>query len=72
MNRENGVRVHVAADGFWGPGREGTFLDVLVFKPYAPANKKSSLSLTYKRHENEKKREFSRRINEVELSSFTR
>ena len=68
-NRDNGARVDVAANGFWGPGRERTFLDIRVFNPYPSANKKSSLSLTYRRHENEKK---SQRIkHEVELSSFT-
>ena len=35
-NRENGARVDIAADGFWGPGRERTFLDIRVFNPYAP------------------------------------
>ena len=70
-SRDSGARVDVAVDGFWGPGKERTFLDIRVFNPYAPANKKSSLLSTYRRHENEKKRAYSQRINEVELSSFT-
>ena len=62
----------VAADGFWGSGKERTFVDIQVFNPYAPANRGTSLSSTYRRHENEKKRVYSQRINEVELSSFRR
>ena len=57
--------------GFGTQGRSELLLDILVFNPYAPANKKSSLSSTYRRHENEKKRAYCQRINEVELSSFT-
>ena len=69
MNRDKGACVDVAADGFWGPGRVRTFLDIRVFNPYAPVNKKFSLSSTYRMHE--KKRVYSQHINEVELSSFT-
>ena len=70
-NRDNGAHIDVAADGFWGPGKERTFLNIWVFNLYAPSNKKSSISSTYRMHENEKKREYCQRINEVELSSFT-
>ena len=71
MNRDNGVRLDVAADGLWGSAKEWTFLDIRVFNPYAPANRRTSLSSTYRRHENEKKRAYCQCINEVELSSFT-
>ena len=44
-SRDNGARLDIAADGFWGPGRERTFMDIRVFNPFAPANRKSSLAL---------------------------
>ena len=37
-NRDSGARVDVAANGFWGPGKERTFLDIRVFNLYAPVN----------------------------------
>ena len=41
MKKVNGVRADVAADGFWPrEGPECSFLDIQVFKPYAPANMK--------------------------------
>ena len=58
VNRDKGARVDVAADGFWGSAKERTFLDIRVFNPYAPANRRTSLSSTYRRHENEKKRAY--------------
>ena len=52
-NRNNGARVDVAADGFWGSGKDWTFLlDIRVYNPYAVANRRTSLSSTNKRHKN--------------------
>ena len=31
VNRDNGARVDVAADGFWGSVKERTFIDIWVF-----------------------------------------
>ena len=65
-NWNNGARVDVATDGFWGSGKERTFLDIQVFNPNASGNRRTSLSSTYKWHENEKKRVYCQRINEVD------
>ena len=61
----------VAADGFWGQRRERAFFDIRVFNPHAPSNRQSSLPATYKKHEQEKKRQYLKRIRDVENSSFT-
>ena len=70
-NVEDGARLDVRAQGFWGDKHRGAFFDVKVFNPYAPSNCKSSLSSVYKRHENEKRRGYQQRVTEVEHSSFT-
>ena len=70
-NTEVGARVDIAAAGFWGPGRERTFIDIRIFNPYAPSNKNSSLSSTYRQHEKEKRRHYGQRITEIEHGSFS-
>ncbi len=61
----------VVANGFWGSPFERAFFDVRVFNPFAPSNRHSSLSASYRPHENLKKRHYEQRIREVEHSSFT-
>ncbi|KAL5502789.1 hypothetical protein EMCRGX_G009613 [Ephydatia muelleri] len=39
-NFQDGARLDVAADGFWGSRFERTFFDVKVFNPYAPSNRR--------------------------------
>ena len=46
------------------------FVDVRVFNPYAASNKCSSLSATYKKHENIKRRAYGQRIRDVKHASF--
>jgi len=46
-------------------------MDVRVFNPLAPSNSSSSLSSTFKKHENIKHRAYEQRIREVEHASFT-
>ena len=70
-NRDIGARVDIAVDGFWGPGRERTFIDVRVFNPFAPTNRKTSISSSYRSHEREKKRQYTQRVCEVEHGSFS-
>ena len=65
-----GLNSPVAA-GFWGPGRERTFIDIRIFNLYAPSNKNSSLSSTYKQYEKEKRRHDGQRITEIEHGSFS-
>ena len=69
-NRDNGARLDIAVDGFWSPGRERTFVDIRVFNPFAPANRRSSLASTYRMHEKEKRRCYCQRVTDVEHGSF--
>ena len=57
-------------NGFWGGRSEQCYIDVRVFNPYASFNV-SSLSASYKWHENIKHRAYGQRIRKVEHGSFT-
>jgi len=37
-NVNDGARLNISVNGFWGGNCERTFLDVKVFNPYAPSN----------------------------------
>ena len=52
--REDNARLDIAANGFWGGNTERAMFDVRVFNPFAPSNKNTNLSATYKKHEREK------------------
>ena len=67
---QNGARLDVAADGFWGSRFERAFFDMKVFNPYSSSNQRSTLTSTYRSHENSKKRAYDRRIREVEHGTF--
>ena len=60
----------VAADVFWGLRRARVFFDIRVFNPHPPSNRHSSLPATYKKHEQEKERQYLQRIRDDENSSF--
>ena len=47
------------------------FFDVRVFNSLAPSNRSSSLSATYRRHEQEKRHAYEERVREVEHGCFT-
>ena len=70
-NVQDGARVDIVMNGFWGGRSECAFVDVRVFNPFAPSNAASSLSACYKKHENSKKRAYGQRIREIEHASFT-
>ena len=69
-NIQDGARLDIAANGFWGRRFERAFFDVRVFNTHAPTNRQPQLSSCYRRHENAKKRVYDQRIREVEHSSF--
>ena len=46
-------------------------MDIRVFNPFAPSNRHGNLTTCYRRHENEKKREYKQRILEIEHASFS-
>ena len=70
-NRDNGARLDIAAYGFWGLGRGRSYLDIWVFNPFTPANRKPSLASVYRKYEKEKKRSNNQRVTEIEHSSFS-
>ena len=70
-NVQDGARLDIAANGFWGGRFERTYFDVRVFNPYAPSNRQSSLSSCYRKQESLKKRAYEQRVREVEHASFT-
>lgn len=70
-NNQDGARLDIAANSFWGGTYERTFFDVRVFNPHAPSNRHTSLSSCYRKHERVKKRMYEQRCREVEHASFT-
>ena len=70
-NREDGARLDIAADDFWGRDRNRAFFDIRVFSPFAQSHRNTSLSQCYKKNEQEKKRAYDQRIREVEHGSFS-
>jgi len=58
-------------NGFWGGHSERCFVDVRVFNPFAPSNSSTSLSSTFKKHENIQHHAYGQRVQEVEHASFT-
>ena len=70
-NTQDGARLDIVADGFWGGSFERAFFDVRIFNPFAQSNSHSSIQTAYRHHENVKKRHYEKRIREVEHSSFT-
>lgn len=68
---QDGARLDVAMYGFWGGRFEKAFVDVRVFNPSAQSNRQSSLSATYRKHEQEKRRHYDQRVRDVEHGSFT-
>ena len=63
---EDGARLDIAANGFWGGRYDRAFFDVRVFNPYAPSNHQPTLAATYRKHEQCKKRAYEQRVREVE------
>ena len=69
-NSQEGARLDIVMNGFWGGRSERCFVDVRVFNPYAQSNV-NSISAAYRRHENIKRRAYGQRVWEVEHASFT-
>ena len=56
--------------GFWNQA-QGAFFDVRVFHPNASSNHSMSLQSAFCRHEQAKKREYGKRVREIEHGVFT-
>ena len=70
-NSQDGARLDVATNGLWGGRFEKPYMDIRVFNPFAPSNRHGNLTTCYRRHENEKKREYEQRILGIKHASFS-
>ena len=69
-NTDSEVRLDIKARGFWNRGQDAYF-DVRVFNPNAPSYRSQDLTHLYRRNEQEKKREYNQRVQEVVAGVFT-
>ncbi len=69
--KEDGARLDIAANGFWGSRYERAYFDVRVFNPHATSNRQPTLAATYRKHERCKIRAYEQRVREIEHGSFT-
>ena len=65
-----GARLDVHARGFWDR-QQNSFFDVRVCHPNADSYRELSPKQIFQLHENEKKRQYSMRVLEVEQGTFT-
>ena len=70
-NREDGARLDIVAESFWGRDRQRAFFDVRVFNPFAQSYRNTSLPQCYRQNELEKKRAYDERVREIEHGSFS-
>ena len=69
-NTDTEARLDVRARGFWNQGQDAYF-DIRVFNPNAPSYCSQDLHHLYRKHEQEKKREYNGRVLEIENGVFT-
>ena len=69
-NKAPDARLDVHARGFWDR-QQSAFFDVRVCHPNADSYRELSPKQIFQPHENEKKRQYSRRVLEVEQGTFT-
>uniref|UniRef100_A0A1X7SJN9 Uncharacterized protein n=2 Tax=Amphimedon queenslandica TaxID=400682 RepID=A0A1X7SJN9_AMPQE len=67
---EDGARLDIAVEEFWGYQGRRSFFDVRVFNPLTPTYRGQSLASCYKRNEEDKKRKYDERVREVEHGCF--
>ena len=70
-NKEDGARLDIAADNFWGRDRNHGIYDIRVFSPFAQSHQYTFLSHCYKKNKQEKKRAYDQRVREVEHGVFS-
>ena len=69
-NKAQDARLDIHARGFWEP-QQSAFFDVRVCHPNAESYKYLEPQQIYQMHENEKKRQYSRRVLDIEHGTFT-
>ena len=70
-NMEDGARLDIRAQDLWDKSKRSTFFDVRVFNSHAPSNCMPSTKACYRRHEDEKRRTYEKRVIEVGKGTFT-
>ena len=70
-NVEDGARLDVRAESFWGRDRRQAYFDIKVFNPFASSYAASPLTRCYRRAELDKRRKYDERIREVERGTFS-
>ena len=70
-NVEDGARLDVSAESFWGQDRSLAYFDIKVFNPLAATYLSSPLAQCYRRAELDKKRKYDERIQEIERGTFS-
>ena len=69
-NKAQDARLDIHARGFWAPQRSA-FFDVRVCHPNAESYRDLEPQQIYRLHENEKKRQYSSRVLDIEHGTFT-
>ena len=69
-NKGQDARLDIHARGFWEPQR-AAFFDVMVCHPNAESYRDLKPQQIYRLHENEKKRQYSSRVLDIEHGTFT-
>ena len=69
-NAANDARVDVSARGFWTRGQRAYF-DIRIFDPSARCYQELSLEASHRRNEQEKRRKYEERIQNIDHGSFT-
>ena len=69
-NREDGARLDVVAESFWGQDRQRAFFDVWVFNLMAQSHRNTPLAQCYRLNE-QKKRVYDEQVREVEHGTFS-
>ena len=70
-NIEDGARLDIKAQAFWGNDRQCAFFDVRVFNPFAHTYRNLPLTTCYRRNEQEKRRAYDQRVREIEHGCFS-
>ena len=70
-NKEDGARLDIVAENFWGKDRQRAFFDIRVFNPFTQSHCNNPLEKCHRRQEMEKKRKYEERIREIEHGSFS-
>ena len=68
-NQQDDTRADIRAHGFGETAK--CLFDIRVFHPNTQSYLNASIPSVYRHHEQQKKRDYSDRVHEVELASFT-